>query len=102
MKPKRRFVPGFQICWGFRVMANSALPTGFSQKIINLVAQDARQPGALRRLAGKGLSRFDRGQKSLLDNVLSYTRVAHLANGEVEKIIGMGFHPIATKSRVAL
>src|SRR5262245_8844421 len=101
MNPKRRSVPGIRACRGFRIMAKGTLAAARSPITINFVAQDACQPGPRRGLAGKGATCFNCREESLLNDVLGHTRVAHLANGEVEKVIGMGFHPIATKSRGA-
>src|ERR1044071_3118171 len=102
MKPERCLVPGFQIGRGCRVVPNSALPAALSQVIINLVPQNTRKPGALGGLAGKPLAAFDGREKGFLDNVLGHTHVAHLADGKVEEVIGVGFHPIATQRRVTV
>src|ERR1051326_190021 len=83
-------------------MANSPLAATLSQMVVDFVAEDTCKPSALGSLTRKTPTRFNGREEGLLDNVLGHIWVAHLANGEVEKIIGVGFHPIATKSRVAL
>jgi len=62
--------------------------------IVNLVAQDADQPGTLRALAGEAIMGFHCGQKGVLDEVFGFTNVTKLAHGEVEKEIAVQIQPL--------
>ena len=66
--------------------------------VVNLVPQDSHQPGPRRGFPAKTALGFDRRQKRFLYEVLGGVQIAHLADGKVEKIISVGFHPIASES----
>ena len=65
--------------------------------VVNLVPQNAHQPGAFGGLAAEIALRFDRCQERLLDEVLGHISIAHLADGKVEKVIRMRLNPVARK-----
>src|ERR1044071_2049272 len=94
VQPKRGVVPAFLVVpdrsW---VRANRALAAGAAQMVVNLVTEDAHQPGALGRLAGEPVARLEGGEEGVLDQVFSHAGVAHLAHGEIEQVVSVGSHP---------
>ena len=66
------------------------------------MAQDSHEPGSLGGFAAKTVLCFDRRQERVLHEVFGHARIAHLADGEVEKVIRVGVHPIAAENRLAL
>src|SRR5689334_13284746 len=102
MQPENGFLPGFWIVIRRRVVPHGALPAGFAQMVIDFMAKNADKPGPLRRLATEFLTRLYGSQECLLHQVLGDACIPHLANGKIEKIIGVGIHPIAAQSWLAL
>ena len=65
-----------------------------AQVVANFVAQNAGQPSALGRLAGKAMPRFEGGQEGVLHEVFGHIGVAQLADGKVEQVIAVRLDPI--------
>lgn len=83
-------------------MAHGALAAGFAEVIVNFVAENSPQLGPPRGFALETVLCFEPRQKGFLHEVFGDAYIAHLADGKVKKVIGVGGHPIAAGNWLAL